>query len=299
MNGIVARPKTWLELLEELYADDWHSHIRRHRSPYAFRGMSDSSWGMPTSLVRLGGDYQTLERHLLRNFRKYAHLDVVERDSFWHWLIAAQHHGLPTRLLDWTYSPFVALHFATDNIAKMETDGVVWCVDIGKIHETLPITFKTALANEGSNVFTVDMLVQYELPDVNISLFGVKVSSSTLFPTKIKNLADFERAFPAPSVLFLEPTSIDDRIVNQFSLFSVASQPAIILDKWLEQHPKTYKKIIIDKSLKWQVRDRLDQANINERVLFPGLDGLSRWLTRHYSPSKPGADPVALAPPGG
>ena len=44
------------------------------------------------------GKYAGLERHLLRNFRKYAHRDVVESDSIWHWLSVAQHYGLPTRL---------------------------------------------------------------------------------------------------------------------------------------------------------------------------------------------------------
>ncbi|SOD89979.1 hypothetical protein [Spirosoma fluviale] len=39
---------------------------------------------------------------------------------------------------------------------------------------------------------------------------------------------------------------------------------------------------MIDHRLKWEIRDKLDQANINERVLFPGLDGLSRWLRRQY-----------------
>ena len=49
-------------------------------------------------------------------------------------------------------------------------------------------------------------------------------------------------------------------------------------------HPDIWRKIIIPADLKWELRDKLDQANISERVLFPGLDGLSSWLKRQYSP---------------
>ncbi|MBX3583945.1 MAG: FRG domain-containing protein [Rhizobiaceae bacterium] len=59
--------------------------------------MVDASWHVSTSLMRLGGSYASLEKDLLRNFVKYAHRDVVERDSFWLWLSVAQHHGLSTR----------------------------------------------------------------------------------------------------------------------------------------------------------------------------------------------------------
>jgi len=72
---------SWIELLEHLYADSWQPDICRHRSPYVFRGLSDVDYPLQTALQRLGGKYSALERHLLRNFRKYARHGAVERNK--------------------------------------------------------------------------------------------------------------------------------------------------------------------------------------------------------------------------
>jgi hypothetical protein len=77
---------------------------------------------------------------------------------------------------------------------------------------------------------------------------------------------------------------MDDRIVNQFALFSMMTDSVARLDQWLRHAPGCWRQVIIPAHLKWEIRDKLDQANITERVLFPGLDGLSQWLKRHYSP---------------
>ena len=71
---------------------------------------------------------------------------------------------------------------------------------------------------------------------------------------------------------------------RQAALFSPMSSPEATMDRWLAAHPALSKRVIVPAALKWEIRDQLDQANINERVLFPGLDGLSRWLTRYYWP---------------
>src|SRR5947208_10455615 len=102
--------------------------------------------------MRLGGNYAEMEGHLLRNFRKYAYRDAVPTDSPWNWLALGQHHGLPTRLLDWTFSPFVALHFATERIEFFDADAVVWCVDFVKTRRLLPGVLREVLEAEGANV---------------------------------------------------------------------------------------------------------------------------------------------------
>ena len=253
--------KSWDQLQDELFGDSWNEELRRFRSRFAFRGLSDSTYRLETTLMRLGGKYAELERHMLRNFKKYAHRNVVEHDSLWHWLSVAQHYGLPTRVLDWTYSPFIAMHFATANIEKFDLDGVIWAVDYVKAHKLLPPKLRTWVEREGANVLTVELLSEV-----------------------VNSLQELDSLDSEKVVIFFEPPSIDDRIVNQYAFCSVMSDPCLVLDDWFLAHPEISKRIIIPASLKWEIRDKLDQSNVNERVLFPGMDGLSRWLKRHYSP---------------
>ncbi len=196
--------KSWNDLHDTLFADSWHPDLRRYRSPYAFRGMPD------TSLMRLGGDYAEKEHHLLRNLRKYASRNYVENDTVWDWLALGKHHGLPTRLLDWSFSPLVGLHFTTSDLDLTDQDGVIWEVNYNEIHKYLPDQLRSQLTGEGSAVFTVEMLDHAaRSPD------------------------DLGRLSPAIFPVFFEPPSMDDRIVNQYALFSMMSSPTVMFDDWL------------------------------------------------------------------
>jgi hypothetical protein len=266
---------SWTEVLEALYEGSWNSGLRRFRSPFAFRGLSRADHSLSSSLVRLAGDrvdIRMLELALLRNFRKYAHSEAAGTDSIWDWLALGQHRGLPTRLLDWTYSPLVALHFATEDPADFDEDGVVWAVNFVAANKRLPRRLKRILVQERSDTFTVEMLAEFA------------------------SLRDFDALSREPFVVFVEPPAVDRRILNQFALFSLMSSPSAVLDDWLATHPELCRRVVVPARLKWEIRDKLDQANVNERVLFPGLDGLSRWLARYYMPTGGGvpADPLAL-----
>jgi hypothetical protein len=259
----VRTARNWSDIVEALYADSWSPALRRFRSPFAFRGLSHADHSLASSLVRLAGeaDIRRLELALLRNFRKYAVTEGEHADSIWDWLALGQHRGLPTRLLDWTYSPLVALHFATDTPEDFGRDGVVWCVNFVEANKRLPQRLRRIMTREGSDTVTVDML----------SVF--------------KDLRAFDALSRTPFLVFLEPPAIDRRILNQFALFSLMSSPTAEIDGWLEQHPELCRRVIVPARLKWEIRDKLDQANINERILFPDLDGLSRWLARYYMPA--------------
>jgi hypothetical protein len=208
----------------------------------------------------MGGQFETLEFHLLRNFKKYAFRPEIINNTDWDWLALAQHHGLPTRLMDWTYSPYVALHFATASIEKYNMDGVIWGLKYEALVEYLPEKLKNKLAEVGSNSFTTEMLH---------SVYA-----------KLGDLSENQNEFVIP----LEPPSLDSRIINQYALFTLMSNAKSILNEWLEDKPDLYFRVKIPHHLKWEIRDKLDQVNINERVIFPGYEGLSKWLKRHYSP---------------
>lgn len=259
MNEIVA--SSWPDLMEHLFVDSWDARIMRHRSPYAFRGLSDENYVLSTRLMRLGGDFANLEKHLLRSFRRYALRDVEKERSLWKWLAVAQHHGLPTRLLDWTYSPFVALHFATYNIERYEVNGAIWCVNFIEVNKRAPRKIRRLIEAEDALNFTVEMLEQVA-----------------------KSLQEFDAIAAKNFVAFFDPPSLNERIANQYALFSTMSTSQGLLNEWLKWHQELFRKIVIPAPLKWEIRDKLDKGNITERILFPGLDGLASWLTRYYSP---------------
>ena len=256
------RVSTWVELQEQLFADSWNEQLGRHRSNFAFRGRWDADDTLSTSLMKLGGDAPSLEGHLVRSFRKYAARESVPVDSLWNWLALGQHHGLPTRMLDWTYSPYVALHFVTAKTECFDRDGAVWMVDYVRAHEHVPEALRRRLRSEGANVFTTEMLGSVADGVDELEQLG----------------NDF--------VVFLEAPSFDERIVNQYALFSLMSEPDASLDEWLSGRPELGRRLIVPADLKWEVRDKLDQAGVNERVLFPGLDGLTRWVARYYTPRR-------------
>jgi hypothetical protein len=254
--------ETWLDVIDALYQGSWNADLQRFRSPFAFRGLPSAELRLISSLGRLAAqrsDVTRLEQALLRNFRKYGHQEGRRADSIWNWLALGQHRGLPTRLLDWTYSPLVALHFVTERVVDFDKDGVVWCVNFVEANKRLPRRLKRLLQQEASDTFTVEML--------------------DAFPS----LRTFDALSREPFVIFLEPPAVDTRILHQLALFSLMSSPVAPLDDWLEDHPELYRKVPVPARLKWEIRDKLDQANVNERVLFPGLDGLSRWLARYYT----------------
>ena len=258
MLGKTIHINDWKELQEALYIDSWNDQLQRHRSAYVYRGLENMEYELTTTLNRLGESH--LEKHLLRNFRKYSQKELKsEYTSVWNWLALAQHHGLPTRLLDWTYSPYVALHFATADFNKYHQDGMIWAVNYVDSKSYLPDQLTRVIEEEGSHIFTAEMLE--------------KVASN------IPQLGELKKG---DYTIFFEPPSIDDRIVNQYAVFSMMSNPNIIISDWLAGKEIRHFKIVIPAALKWEIRDKLDQSNINERVLFPGLDGLATWLKRHY-----------------
>ena len=251
------------DLMPMLSEQEYRPELGRNRSGYLYRGMPNSTYKMRTSLSRCCKDKQKmLEPAILNNFAKYAiEEDPTVAQSVWNRMITGQHNGLPTRLLDWSHSALVALHFATteENLNSMTThDCVVWRIDMYELIAHLPEKYRLAVGREQSTLFSVEML-------------------NALAPT----LEQYDEDMGDHSVVIIEPPSTNDRIITQYSFFSVIPT-GMDIEKFLDERTDNTVKYVIDRNLRWRVRDMLDSLNISERLFFPGLDGLSKWIARHY-----------------
>ena len=253
-----------MEQIAELFLmQQYNEKIHRFRSSFFFRGLPDARFSLVTSLQRNCKNLPELEKPMLRNFMNYAALeDPSLKDSVWRQLIVGQHHGLPTRLLDWTHSSMVALHFALTerNPDKMDKrDCVVWCIDARETNALLPKPYRAILDNASSFVMSADQLER-------------------IAPT----LEDYDEAMGGKSLVLFEPPSIDQRIINQFSFFSVIPRGMTDIEGFLDANTHSTTRYVIRKEIRWQIRDTIDQLNMNERIFYPGLDGVTQMIARHY-----------------
>ena len=125
--------------------------------PYAYRGHADCAWDLRPSLLRIAPSAEAthlleLGKALVTEFKSQAHLALDSRElpqlgePAAAWWALMQHHGAPTRTLDWTQSAMVAAYFAVERLP--DRDGALFLVDIQSINEGLNDFF----AREGSGL---------------------------------------------------------------------------------------------------------------------------------------------------
>lgn len=253
------------ELIDRVTPHEPDPVTRRRRDTGVYRGVADAGWPFLTSLDRLGGtapahSKEGLEEHILRNFIRYSRPHVASLPiNEWELLVAAQHHGLPTRLLDWSYSPLVAAHFATTE-HPVDVDRVIWRLDWKMMHHVFGFPELALLIQDLDTLFAKD---------------------GHFTPWKLFS-GEYERRDFA---CLIDPPSLDARIVAQSAAFTLCSDKTQSFDSFLIQHGLVgaLTKIVIPAREVQRIRDQLDLVGISERHLFPDLDGVAAEMRRYYS----------------
>lgn len=147
-----------------------------------FRGQSDYSWGLVPSVQRKDGMGKNYEQYISTNFMIHTmrlNSNAPQRYDRASWLTLMQHYGLPTRLLDWSESPLVALYFALSSNKNAKTDAAVWVLNPMKLNKKVsygeyvpPISYDS-LRGDLEGAFSNHDNNDYELQNRIIACHGV------------------------------------------------------------------------------------------------------------------------------
>lgn len=249
---------------------------------WAFRGHGDTDWLLKASIERIATKPGIAEDYVEREFKRRAHHylhDLPGDQEDLEWLALMQHYGAPTRLLDWTKSPYVAAFFAAE-CASPEKDFAIWAVDQDSVKAE-------ALAMLGLNNPGDD--------------------------TNLASRENFTRIYrdQQPANLYLvvpiQPYRMNERLTIQQGVFLCANNPVIgfrtCLKRLLDCAQKKGKmsgpwlyKLVVTRKARMGVLEILNRMNINSATLFPGLDGFARSL-RIDTEIRDGENPLGFLPP--
>jgi hypothetical protein len=251
---------------------------------WAFRGQENAAWGLKSSIERLKEDYSNsfrmeAEEYVRKAFRRRAHHYIGylprEREEL-EWLALMRHHDAPTRLLDWTKSPYVAMFFALAKAGEDQTSAV-WAIDINAVKgEAVRLLVENGVIHD-----PVGPDFSFSDPDVFNRVFLQDTNPSIVAP--VQPLRMNERATSQQS-LFLCPNTLS--LGFEFGLKQVLRSDrdrvgASRGERKPEDEPSNPERLFklkIAPQARSEVLRELHRMNINYATLFPGLDGFARSL---------------------
>lgn len=226
-----------------------------------FRGHEDVSWELLPTLLRHCKianqlhpmDIRRVESSLYFEFRARARELHNQAPTEWDILFSMRHHGVATRLLDWTETLGVAIYFALRNI-KDTSQPCLWILNPYALNEE----------SWGDR----DLVAPEYLPQGDYDYSDYLVGTT-----------EDEAAFDWSGPVALYPIQRDARLQAQRGYFTIHGNDVRALDKI---YPHLVKRIDIPPDTWKEAQIFLRDAGIDELLMFPDLDGLARHLHRKY-----------------
>lgn len=252
---------TWSDILEQVTTFRTRVFERKRAEPF-FRGHAKHSWALQPSLFRYSRSMSDPRQVIVDEGRIYwrvvrlgSHL-LPKIKSSWDTLFVMQHHGMPTRLLDWTESFGTALWFALNECSG--SDPCVWMLDQYQLNEL----------ESGHDALY--------LPDYDFTPEKGYASGYEPYVVDIgsRTFADFPHR-----IVSIAGVSSIPRLHSQRGVFTLHRDPAFAADSDPALR-SCFQKVTIPEVLVPQAREYLAVAGINSFTIFPDLFGLNLYVCR-------------------
>jgi len=227
---------------------------------WIFRGHDKSEWPLTPSLERIISRKPVdlaVEQKIISEFKRRAHQYLTSPEiptALFEWLALMQHHGSPTRLLDWSRSPYISAFIAFEDTFGEEGNVAIWAID------SLWLQRVSVRRLEDARGETVEV-------------------------DRLRSDAEIERLMQCDVnvLLPMEPERMNERLTIQQGLFLFPSGNVLSFESALADYARDgarehVRKVTLPKSEGLDCMIDLQRMNINAASLFPGLDGFARSL---------------------